>query len=64
MQIVINLEKEEEIEKLLQMLSKLNIGSVKINQNQTKEIDFSNTKIKSFKDIDAVEYQKKIRDEW
>jgi len=64
MQIVINLEKEEEIEKLLQMLSKLNIGSIKINQNQTKEIDFSNTKIKSFKDIDAVEYQKKIRDEW
>jgi len=64
MQIVINLEKEEEIEKLLQILSKLNIGSIKINQNQTKEIDFSNTKIKSFKDIDAVEYQKKIRDEW
>lgn len=64
MQIVINLEKEEEIEKLLQMLSKLNIGSIKINQNQTKEIDFSNTKIKSFKDLDAVEYQKKIRDEW
>ena len=64
MQIIINIEKDDELEKLLQMLSKLNLNSIQINKNRLQEIDFSKNKIKSFKNIDGVEYQKKIRDEW
>ena len=64
MQIVINLEKEDELEKILKLLDKLKVKSIKINDYKREEIDFSNTKIKSFKDIDGLEYQKKIRDEW
>ena len=31
---------------------------------KNKSIDFSKYQIESFKDIDGVEFQRKIRDEW
>jgi len=61
MQIVINIEKDDELEKLLQMLSKLNLNSIQINKNRLEEIDFSKNKIKSFKNIDGIDYQKRCR---
>ncbi len=36
--------------------------NTKINSEQ--ELDFSEFKIEAFKNIDGLEYQKKIRDEW
>ena len=61
MQIIINIDKDDELEKLLQMFSKLNINSIQINKNRLQEIDFSKNRIKSFKNIDGVDYQKRLR---
>jgi len=60
-QIIINIDKDDELEKLLQMFSKLNINSIQINKNRLQEIDFSKNRIKSFKNIDGVDYQKRLR---
>jgi len=67
--IVLNV-KDNALNNLLKVLNKLPDESVEIINNETitsdkkEDFDFSNVKIKAFKDIDPLAWQKSIRDEW
>jgi hypothetical protein len=52
------------------LLNNLNLKGLEIKENfnnkeiENTNIDFSNYKIKSFKNIDSLKFQQKLRDEW
>jgi len=56
-------------DKLAELIKLLNLPAsikeeVEVIIKPKDKIDFSNFKIDSFKDINAVKYQKVLRDEW
>jgi len=59
--IEIKIENESLYNKLISFLKSLKL-SFEIKEKD--ELDFSRYQIKSFKNIDAVSYQRKLRDEW
>ena len=75
MQLTINISNEQLFEKIIWLLNSFKDDGLEIIENsrekfkpllETREkgLDFSSFKIESFKELDGVEYQKKIRDEW
>jgi len=75
MQLTINISNEQLFEKILWLLNSFKNDGLEIIENnreklkpilETKEegLDFSSFKVDSFKELDGLEYQKKIRDEW
>lgn len=75
MQLTINISNEQLFEKILWLLNSFKNDGLEIIENnreqlkpilKTKEkgLDFSLFKVDSFKELDGLEYQKKIRDEW
>ena len=75
MQLTINISNEQLFEKVLWLLNSFkNDGleiianskdKIKVSSKPTEEgLDFSSFQIESFKKIDGLEYQKRIRDEW
>lgn len=75
MQLTINISNEQLFDKILWLLNSFKNDGLEIVSNSKEKfnptlesssdgLDFSSFKIESFKDIDALEYQKKMRDEW
>jgi len=66
MQLIIDIKDKSLYEKVISFLKSLKGIEVKekVDEKRVKELDFSSFKIDSFKDIDGLTYQKKIRDEW
>ena len=75
MQLIINISNEQLFEKILWLLNSFKNDGLEIIANsrdkltttskpQQNGLDFSSFQIESFKNIDGLEYQKKIRDEW
>ncbi len=75
MQLTIEIPNQPLYDKILWFLDKFREDGVKIISNNNKKnnpiskdsnkgLDFSSFPIESFKNIDGLEYQKKIRDEW
>lgn len=75
MQLTINISNKQLFEKILWLLNSFKNDGLEIIENnreklkpilETKEegLDFSSFKVDSFKELDGLEYQKKIRDEW
>lgn len=73
--ITLNVQNKQLFDKILWFLNRfkndgLNIMTNKDNlsdesaNRSKKSIDFSSFRVDSFKNIDGLEYQKKIRDEW
>ena len=72
MQLIINIPNKQLFDKILWLLNSFKNDGLEIISN-TKEplsdpsdngLDFSSFKVDSFKDIDGLEYQKKMRNEW
>jgi len=59
--IEIKIENESLYNKLISFLKSLKL-SFEIKEKD--ELDFSKYQIKSFKNIDPISYQRKLRDEW
>jgi len=59
--IEIKIENDSLYNKLVTFLKSLKI-SFEIKEKD--DLDFSKYQVKSFKNVDALEYQKKLRDEW
>ena len=65
MQLTINISNEQLFEKILWLLNSFKDDGLEIIENsREKGLDFSSFKIESFKELDGLEYQKKMRDEW
>jgi len=75
MQLTINISDQQLYDKVLWLLKSLQNNGLEIIQNSSNNVesekelqddglDFSSFKVESFKDIDGLEYQKQIRDEW
>ena len=75
MQLTIDIQNEQLFERILWLLNSFKKDGLKIIVNKRQKIksqfksssnvlDFSSFKVESFKNIDGLEYQKKIRDEW
>ena len=70
MQLTIEIPNEQLFNKILWFLDAFKSEGLKVISNKKmsvdskKELDFSSFKVDSFKDVDGLEYQKKIRDEW
>ncbi|MFK5975139.1 MAG: hypothetical protein QM493_01405 [Sulfurovum sp.] len=75
MQLTINISNENLSEKILWLLSSFKNDGLEIvsytkkrlksHSNIAQEgLDFSSFKVESFNNIDGLEYQKKMRDEW
>lgn len=75
MQLTINVSDEQLYDKVLWLLKSLQNNGLEIIQNSSNNaepkkelqddgLDFSSFKVQSFKDVDGLEYQKQIRDEW
>jgi len=75
MQLTINISDQQLYDKVLWLLKSLQNNCLEIIQNSSNNaepekelqddgLDFSSFKVESFKDIDGLEYQKQIRDEW
>ncbi|MDQ7084912.1 MAG: hypothetical protein Q9M36_08245 [Sulfurovum sp.] len=71
MQLTINIPNEQLFERIVWLLNSFKNDGLEIIENNPKkiyhnqkELDFSSFPIKSFKELDGLEYQKKIRDEW
>ena len=75
MQLTINISNEQLFEKIVWLLNSFKNDGLEIIENSKsklkpnreatqKTLDFSSFQIHSFKEIDGLEYQKKIRDEW
>jgi len=58
--IEIKIDNETLYKKIISFLESLHISF----EVKEKELDFSKYKIETFKNIDAVKYQREIRDEW
>ena len=72
MQLTINIPNEQLSEKILWLLNSFKKDGLEIISNSKKNVpsklddglDFSSFQVDSFKNIDGLEYQKQIRDEW
>jgi len=75
MQLTINIPNEQLFDKIVWLLNSFKNQGLEIIDNNRKKfnsaiekkrdgLDFSAFKVDSFKEIDGLEYQKKIRDEW
>ena len=70
MQVTIDIKDERLVDKVLWLLNSLKKDGLEIVKNSKEKlnkssgIDFSSYKIDSLKDVDGLEFQKKIRDEW
>ena len=76
MQLTIDISNEQLFDKVLWLLNSFKSDGLKIIENSRDRIkpllksedkdilDFSSFKVDSFKDIDALDYQKSIRNEW
>ncbi|MCH9741342.1 MAG: hypothetical protein K0U38_10980 [Epsilonproteobacteria bacterium] len=75
MQLTINISNEQLFEKILWLLNSFKNDGLEIVSNSKEKLqplstssqdglDFSSFKIESFRDVDGLEYQKKMRDEW
>ncbi|HHB95410.1 MAG TPA: hypothetical protein ENK88_09760 [Campylobacterales bacterium] len=75
MQLTINIPNEQLFDKIVWLLNSFKNQGLEITDNNRKKInltvetkrdglDFSAFKVDSFKEVDGLEYQKKIRDEW
>jgi len=75
MQLTINISNEQLFDKILWLLNSFRNDGLEIIEHnrenfkllieQKKEgLDFSSFKVDSFKELDGLEYQKKIRNEW
>lgn len=75
MQLTINISNEQLFEKILWLLNSFKNDGLEIIENSKDKLkttvtptenglDFSSFQVQSFKDIDGLEYQKKIRNEW
>jgi len=58
--IEIKIDNDTLYKKIISFLKSLHISF----EVKEKELDFSKYKIDAFKNIDAVKYQREIRDEW
>jgi len=67
MQLTIEIPNEQLFNKIVWLLNAFKSEGLKIISDTKKKkdgLDFSSFKVDSFKDIDGLEYQKGIRDEW
>ena len=75
MQLIINIPNKQLFDKILWLLNSFKNDGLEIISNSKKNkepssdpfnngLDFSSFKVDSFKNIDGLEYQKQIRDEW
>lgn len=75
MQLTINIPNKQLFDKIVWLLNSFKNQGLEIIENKKDKfkpivkssqdsLDFSSFKIDSFKNIDGLEYQKKIRDEW
>jgi len=76
MRVTIEIPNEQLFEKILWLLDAFKSEGLKIIPNNQKKVihtikpspqkglDFSSFQIESFKEVDGLEYQKRIRDEW
>jgi len=75
MQLTINISNQQLFDKILWLLNSFENDGLEIIENsherlkqvpkiQTEGLDFSFFKVESFKELDGLEYQKKMRDEW
>ncbi len=70
MQVTIDIKDERIVDKVLWLLNSLKKDGLEIVKNNKEKLnkpsglDFSSYKIDSLKDLDGLEFQKKIRDEW
>jgi len=75
MQLTINIPNEQLFDKIVWLLNSFKNQGLEIIDNNRKKfnptveptsdgLDFSAFKVESLKEIDGLEYQKKIRDEW
>jgi uncharacterized protein YdhG (YjbR/CyaY superfamily) len=75
MQLTINIPNEQLFDKIVWLLNSFKNQGLEIIDNNRKKfnptveprrdgLDFSTFKVDSFKEIDGLEYQRKIRDEW
>ena len=71
MQLTINIQNDKLADKILWFLNSFKKDGLEIIKsskerldNSSKGIDFSSYKIDSLKEVDGLEFQKKIRDEW
>ena len=72
--LIINIQNESLTEKVLWMLEHFKSDGLEIIENKEKDekilnsldkgLDFSLFKVENLKNIDGLEYQKSIRDEW
>jgi hypothetical protein len=75
MQLTINIPNEQLFEKILWLLNSFKNDGLEIIENNREKfkpaiekkkegLDFSSFKVDSFKELDGLEYQKKMRNEW
>jgi hypothetical protein len=75
MQLTINISNEQLFEKILWLLNSFKNDGLEIIENNREKfkpviekkkegLDFSSFKVDSFKELDGLEYQKKMRNEW
>ena len=70
MQVTIDIKDERLVDRVLWLLDSLKKDGLEIikdsanSKKSSSEIDFSSFKIDSLKEVDGLEFQKKIRDEW
>jgi len=75
MQLTIEIPNEQLLNKILLFLNRFKSDGLKIisdtkesltqvKKSSNSDLDFSSFKVDSFKDVDGLNYQKKIRDEW
>ncbi len=75
MRLTIDISNEQLFEKIVWLLNSFKNEGLEIVDNnkesfkplsksKQKGLDFSSFKIDSFKELDGLKYQKKIRDEW
>jgi len=73
MQLTINISNQQLFDKILWLLNSFKNDGLEIIENsrekfkpvpKTEGLDFSFFKVESFKELDGLEYQKKMRDEW
>ena len=75
MQVTLNIPNEQLSEKILwflehfkseglEIMKRRKETSLSIPENKEEGLDFSSIEVPSFKGVDGMEYQRKIRDEW
>ena len=69
MQLTLNISNKQLFDKIMWLLSHFKNDGLEIivdkqEDDNKKGLDFSSFKIESFKEIDGLEYQEKIRNEW